>query len=120
MECGYGCLSKPGHPRRRLHPRTIKLTMPVEHILVSSADPHLRSIVRPSWSADGRTLYFCASDSVGWGVFAIRLDGQGLRPVIRKDDAVHIYECGVAAAGQFFLTAGEFDSDVHVMDLVLR
>jgi len=91
-----------------------------EQIVVSNTDTHLRSIVRPSWSTDGRTLYFCASDSLGWGVFAIQLDGRGLRPIIRKDDSTEIYECGVAATGQFFLTVGAFDSDVYVMDLILQ
>jgi serine/threonine-protein kinase len=95
----------------------------VERVFVDTLTSELRGFRRPTWSPDGLSIYFCAVDNVGWGIFEGRVEDGTLRALVRKEsdsETLLTYECAEVADGQFFLSLGEHDSDLYLMDLVRR
>jgi Tol biopolymer transport system component len=74
----------------------------------------------PQWSADGRTVYHVTEkDGRAVAIVGVPVDGGAAREVVRFDDATrpwHRYGFRVRA-GRIFLTLGERESDVWVVDI---
>jgi len=81
------------------------------------------SLIWPDWSADGRFIYFDATDSTGArALYAIPVAGGAPREVIRYDDPakkVSPYPFTVGDGTAYF-TVTEIESDIWVMDLEMK
>jgi len=77
----------------------------------------------PEWSADGRFIYFDATDTTGVRtLYTIPVEGGALREVIRYDDPTKNetqwqYTLG---NGKAYFTVKEVESDIWVMDLEMN
>jgi serine/threonine-protein kinase len=77
----------------------------------------------PEWSADGRTIYFRDAGSEGTpGIYGVPVSGGTPRLVVRFDDpAQSVLTASVPARnGLFYLSVGEIESDIYLMDLVRK
>ncbi len=75
----------------------------------------------PEWSTDGRTIYFRATgpDDV-YGIYAVAAAGGEPRRLVRFDEpSMPGFGGGnvVEHDGMFYLSIGEVESDIYVMDL---
>jgi serine/threonine-protein kinase len=76
-----------------------------------------------SWSADGRTLYYLALDSVSRAsIWSIRPEGGEPRLLVRFDDpSREWHRYGFAAYGaRFYFTLGDRQSDIWSMAVAVR
>ncbi len=73
----------------------------------------------PEWSPDGRTIYFQAADSSHErGLYAIAVEGGGIRKVVRFDDPTkHVIFSHTVAGGRVYFTLSEIESDIWALDL---
>ena len=100
MECGYGCLSKPGHPRLRLHPGPIKLTIPravckdgkVERITITNVPSFADKLASPLEVAGLGTL---TVDTAYGGDSFVIVDAAALGLEIVPANARDLAELGV-------------------------
>ena len=76
----------------------------------------------PEWSPDGRSIYFGGTDSTGsTGIFEIPVAGGQARQRIRFDDPTKNFGYGFSVGnGKVYLSVAEYESDIYVMDLVIR
>ena len=73
----------------------------------------------PTWSADGRTLYFIDTDAIGTAIFAVAAAGGPSRVVMRFDDPTrpwHRWGFQVSH-GRFYFTVGDRQSDVGMAEI---
>jgi len=73
----------------------------------------------PEWSPDGRTLYFQAADSsLEGGLYAIPVEGGGIRKVVRFDDPTkNVVFSHTVANDKVYFTLSEIESDIWALDL---
>jgi TolB protein len=94
-----------------------------ERLLFDGDAVGFRGVEYADWSADGRLIYFEASDSTGARMlYAIPVGGGALREVVRFDDPTKNvspvpYTLG---DGKAYFTVKEIESDIYVMDLEMR
>jgi Tol biopolymer transport system component len=77
----------------------------------------------PEWSEDGQTIYFRDAGNEGTpGIYAIPVSGGTPRLLVRFDDpAQSVLTASVPARnGRFYLSVGEVESDIYLMDLVRK
>jgi Tol biopolymer transport system component/serine/threonine protein kinase len=100
----------------------------VERVVLDTLISPLRHFHRPSWSADGSRLYFCASDAEGWAIFEASVRSGAVRPLVRGNRVTSgsiyasgsLYECADVAAGRFIFSQGQTQADIYVMKLERR
>ncbi|MEO8202186.1 MAG: protein kinase [Gemmatimonadota bacterium] len=77
----------------------------------------------PEWSADGRMIYFRDAGSEGTpGIYGVPAAGGTPRLLVRFDDpAQSVLTASVPERnGLFYLSVGEIESDIYLMDLVSK
>ena len=76
----------------------------------------------PDWSHDGRGVYFFGGDSVGTqALYAMPAGGGRPHVLVRFDDPTkHVQLAFSVGDGKVYLSVAEYESDVYVMDLVMR
>ena len=77
----------------------------------------------PEWSEDGRTIYFREADREGApGIYGVPASGGTPRLLVRFDDpAQSVLTSSLPARnGLFYLSVGEIESDIYLMDLVRK
>lgn len=75
----------------------------------------------PEWSEDGRTIYFRDASNDGTpGIYGVPASGGIPRLLVRFDDpSLSVLTASVPARnGLFYLSVGEIESDIYLMDLV--
>jgi Tol biopolymer transport system component/tRNA A-37 threonylcarbamoyl transferase component Bud32 len=93
-----------------------------ERVLLDPARGSLRG-EQPSWSADGKTVYFKSHDARGnASIWAIPAAGGTPKLLVRFDDPSHpSYRPEVTVGGgRIFFTMEDRQSDVYVMEVVKR
>jgi eukaryotic-like serine/threonine-protein kinase len=77
----------------------------------------------PEWSEDGKTIYFRDAGNEGTpGIYGVPASGGTPRLLVRFDDpGQSVLTASVPARnGLFYLSVGEIESDIYLMDLVRK
>ncbi len=93
-----------------------------ERLLFDGAAVGFQRSSWPDWSADGRFIYFMATDSTATaGMYAIPVEGGALREVVRFDDPrTPVTFAFSVGDGTLYFSVAEYESDIYVMDLEMR
>jgi Tol biopolymer transport system component len=94
-----------------------------QRILIKAGTAGIQYPRWPEWSEDGRTIYFRDADREGKpGIYGVSVAGGTPRLLVRFDDpSQSVLTASVPARkGMFYLSVGEIESDIYLIDLVRK